>query len=394
MLVNRRVRWQRRSRLQRNGAVMPLLAFILTAILIVVALTINSNWLLYSRINVQNTADLSARSALVKILGDTEVEGRVVRARDLGARLYNLNIDRPDFSFTPERVRFGTIADVTAAEPVFAEAATESDQITTVHVDTPATLEQQEVGVFMSSFLGGRERVRVVADATTSTRQIDIILCLDASRSMNRTSSAGKSFPPNAKTIHEPPMPGSRWFELTDTVALFVAAMQESNPSARVGLVTFGGGIVQTEHVVSDLDAEWARLENGLTVVIANGINDLVGTMESYATDFPALGLGTSLYDGLDTGLDAFENNGASRHIIMLSDGEQVAAGRPAPLVAAQAAAADGVTVHTISFGGNIGIMEDIADETGGSNFTALSEDELRDAFRQLLGRFRVQLVD
>ena len=383
----------KRSHLQRKGAVMPLLAFIMTAILIIVALTINSNWLLYSRINVQNTADLSSRSALVKILEDTEVEGRVTRARDLGTRLYNLNIDRPDFTFTPERVRFGTIVDPEAAEPVFAEAATESQQITAVHVDTPETLEQQEVGVFMSSFLGAADRVRVVADATSSTRQIDIMLCLDASRSMNRTSIDG-DLPEGGTTIHEPPLPGSRWFELTETVALFLAAMQESNPSARVGLVTFGGGITTSNHIASELDAELARFESGLTVVIANEIEDLVGTMESYATEFPALGLGTSLYDGLDISLDAFGNNGASRHIIMLSDGHQVAAGRPEPLVAAQAAATAGVTVHTIAFGGNVTVMEDIADETGGSNFTALGEEELREAFRQLLGRFRVQLVD
>ena len=100
---------------------------------------------------------------------------------------------------------------------------------------------------------------------------------------MNRTSIDG-DLPEGGTTIHEPPLPGSRWFELTETVALFLAAMQESNPSARVGLVTFGGGITTSKHIASELDAELARLENGLTVVIANEIEDLVGTMESYAT--------------------------------------------------------------------------------------------------------------
>ena len=38
--------------------------------------------------------------------------------------------------------------------------------------------------------------------------------------------------------------------------------------------------------------------------------------------------------------------------------------------------------------------MENIANETGGENFTALSEEELRQAFADLLGRFRTQLVD
>jgi len=309
---------------------MPLLAFIIAAILVVVALMINSNWLLYSRINVQNTADLSARSSLVKIIGDTEVDGRVDRARDLGVRLYNLNIDRPNFSFERERVRFGNIVDPAADELVVDETDDDASQITAVFVDTPASLEQQQVDVFFSDILGAPEQVRIVADATVSTRQIDIMLCLDASRSMNRQSTDA-AFPPDATTIHQPPVAGSRWFELKDTVALFLAAIRETNPNARIGLVTFGGGIINPSVVQSDLDTEYARLEHPLSVVIANE-NDVISTMEEYVTDFPALGLGTSIYDGMEISLNAFGNNDSSRHMILLSDGQQVAAGRPIPM--------------------------------------------------------------
>ena len=210
---------------------------------------------------------------------------------------------------------------------------------------------------------------------------------------MNR-QSADNELPPGATSIHEPPLPGSRWFELKDTVALFLAAMKESNPNARVGLVTFGGGLDGTEHLASELDLEWARLENNLRVVISKKINKLQGTLDSYATDYPALGLGTSLYDGIVTGVNAFDNKSSSKHIVMLSDGNQVAPGRPGALEAIQFAVDEDITIHTISFGGDFGVMSSIADGTGGSNFTALSADELSEAFAQLLGRFRVQLVD
>ena len=65
-------RLNKRHPRQRQGVVLPLLAVVLTAILIVVALAINSNWLLYSQINAQNTADITARSTLAKILADTD----------------------------------------------------------------------------------------------------------------------------------------------------------------------------------------------------------------------------------------------------------------------------------------------------------------------------------
>lgn len=377
--------------LKRNGAVLPLLAVVLVAMLAIVALTINSNWLLYSQINVQNTADLSARASLVKIISDTEINGRIDRARDLGVRLYNLNIDRPTKNFEPAAVRFGNI-DFDLADLPFGETNTDSNQITAVHVDTPTSMEQRDVNVFLSSFLGGPETVTVVADSRVSTRQVDVILCLDASRSMNRT--VDNSFPDGGSTIHEPPLPGSRWFEVRQTVALFLAAMRDTNPNARVGLVTFGGGLLDTGKLESDLDLEFARFENELTVVIADEISELVETMDSYATDFPALGLGTSLYDGLEFSRDAFGvNTGASRHVIMLSDGHQVAP-RPAPINAANNAAAADITVHTISFGGNFGVMTDIAEATGGSNFSALTSEELEEAFAALLSRFRVQLID
>jgi len=384
-----------KSRLKRNGAIMPLLAIVLATLLVIVALTINSNWLLYNQINVQNTADLSARASLIKLIGDAEVEGRIDRARDLGTRLYNLNIDRPNANFESNRVRFGNFTAATGTtEATFDETNLESDPITAVFVDTPEALEQRQVNVFFSNILGAPDRVSITADATVSTRQLDIILCLDASRSMTR-ESATNEFPPGATSIHEPPVPGSRWFELRETVALFLDAMRNTNPSARVGLVTFGGGILNSPQIDSDLDLEAARFENELTVVIAEEIGDLVGTLDSYVTDFPALGLGTSLFDGIEVSRGVFANAGnSSQHIIMLSDGQQVIANRPGPVVAANAAADDGITIHTISFGGNFGVMTSIADATGGSNFTALSQDELREAFASLLGRFRVQLVE
>ena len=385
-----------KRKIRREGAILPLLAVVLTAILVIVALTINSNWFMYSRINAQNTADISARSALIKVTSDSDFEGRVQRARDLSVRLYNLNLDRPgqDVSFDPSRVRFGNLVDPTQPEPVFNETTADSQRISAVRVDTPTAPQQRDVNVFLSNFVGGPDQVRITADATVSNRPVDVILCLDASRSMNRAPD--KSFPPGGTTIHEPPLPESRWFELKETVRQFLASMRNVNPNARVGLVTFGGGKNSASTgVISDLDEDWARLEQGLTVVIANEIEDLVDTMESYATDFPALGLGTSIFDGIEFSRDAFETEVASsNHVILLSDGNQVAPGRSNPLIAARAAAAQDITIHTISFGGNISVLADIALETGGSNFTALTEEELDEAFRQLLGRFRVQLVD
>ena len=386
-------RLNKRHPRQRQGVVLPLLAVVLTAILIVVALAINSNWLLYSQINAQNTADITARSTLAKILADTDPGDRVARARTLGKRLYDANLDRPNVDFDGSRIEFGEIVDQTVLEPEFRENTSVDDAVSAVFVDTP--LQQQEVNVFFANMMG-RERVRIVADATVSTRPVDIMLCLDVSRSMNRRSS-NKQFPPGGSTIHEPPLPGSRYFELRDTVVFFLEALREINPNARVGLVTFGGGYATGQghdRLESPLDLEWARLDQDLTTVVAPQIDGIVETLNSYI-ELPALGLGTSHFDGVDISIDFLDNQNSTRHMIMLSDGSQATRNeRPDVRVAAADAARANITIHTISFGGDLATMEDISDLTGGSNFTALSEEELREAFAQLLARFRVELVD
>lgn len=381
---------------RRTGAIIPLLAVVITVILAIAALTINSSWLMYNRVNAQNTADLSSRSALVKVIGDTQFNGRIDRARDLAVRMYDLNIDRNSTGIDRDRVRFGSVEDTSAFEPVFTETNSNRAAISAVHVDTPTTAEQRGVKVFLSQFLGGRQTVDIVSEATSSTRPLDLILCLDASRSMNWVVSENTS-PDGKKNFNRPPEPGSRWFDLKDTVELFLDAMRQVNPNARIGLVTFGGGASEAtllkNGVSSPLDGDLARLELGLELVISDEAAEISDILKSYV-DFPALGLGTSLFDGLQTSLDTFEDNNASKHVVMLSDGSQALVNTSAPIVAARNASADGVLVHTISFGGNFGQMTSIADETGGSNFSALSEEELRKAFATLLGRFRTQLVD
>ena len=381
----------------RAGAILPLVAVLLTAVLVVAAFTLNTNWVLYHQINVQNSTDLAARASLVKILGDTEFNGRTDRAKALGARVYKLNLDRPDPLFTEDRIRFGQVANATAMDPVFNENADEDDAIGAVQIEPAQSLDEQRVGMLFRGFLD-TESVNLNSDAIVSTRPIDVVLCLDASRSMNRTSSATFALPTGGTSINEPPLPGSRWFELVDTVSLFLNAIRQTNPNARIGLVTFGGGFVGIRSggflVESELDEELARREQGLTVVISNNAGKINQKLESYK-NLPALGLGTSLFDGIMESLNLFNRPESSKHIIMLSDGSQSSVGaRPGPLVAANTAVTDSVIIHTISFGGEFAVMNSIAETTGGSNFTALSQEQLVDAFSNLLGRFRVQLVD
>ena len=380
------------ARASRTGAVTPLMVAMMFAVLIVTAVSINSNWLLFHRINSQNTADLSALSALSKIQTDTSAETRIDEAKDLGSRLYNLNFQRTNADIQSSAVELGSIVDPDADEPDFVKNESDDSVVSAVRIQMPHD-DVSHVPLFLTGLLGGQESIAINADAIVGTKTVDVVLCLDASRSMNRVST-GRGLPAGGTTLNEPPLPGSRWFELKETVEQFLVSLRETNPNARIGLVTFGGGWPLASWGISELDEDMARVEVPLTLMASDqaaGINDI---LDSYATDYIALGRGTSIYDGIDYCNQLFDKPGASRHIVLLSDGDPWQPGRPNTMVAANAAAAEEIRIHTISFSGNFGTLRRVSAATGGTNFTAYSQGELADAFKQLVGEFRVQLRD
>lgn len=383
----------------RSGTLVPLMAVLIVALLSLAALTINSSWLMYNQINVQNSADLSSRSGLVKLIGDTEFEGRIDRARDLAVRMYDLNIDREGASIDPESVRFGIWSEGQGDDPSsFDEKFDDNDPISAVHVDQPTRAQDRNVKVYLSQFLGGRDSLEVVSEATSNTRNVDIMLSLDVSRSMNQYSEyrGDVKYPPGTD-LNTPPHEDSRYFEMIATVKIFLDAMRDVNPNARVGLVTFGGGPLARNRrrnpVVSPLDDDKARFEEPLSLVLSPQISRIPETLESYI-DYPALGLGTSIYEAVRLPSLNFDDIDSSKHIVLLSDGDQALVDSPAPINAVDFAMDRGILVHTIAFATDDRQLNEIADATGGAKYSAGNEEELREAFAQLLGRFRTQLVE
>lgn len=376
----------------RRGAVLPFVLFLIIALLAVAALSINSNWLLIHQVNSQVTADLSARSALSKVQVDSDPGPRIKRAKKYGADLFSLNYYRPNATISEDQIKLGSLEPSTdGSDSIFVQNEANGARVTAVHVDPPVSNVQNDVNVFLSGFLGHKETVEVTAESTASTGAVDIVLCLDASGSMNLLPES-RNYPPGGSSVHEPPLPGSRWFAMLDVVGPFIESVKETNPNARVALVTFGGGLTGRK-IYTPIDEFYARREVPLTLVSSNDIEKISQTLDEYS-DLPALGYGTSIYDGIAESLKDFDDPAASRHIILLSDGSQaIRDQRPDELVAAQDAVDNGVFIHAISFGDTIRSLGIIAEMTGGANFTALSQEELDDSFRQLLSTFRVRLV-
>lgn len=373
----------------RDGSTTPLMVIFMVVIMIFAGITVNYSWIQYHKINAKAAADLTAQSTLQQYLSDAESGTGRETAREMGSIIFDLNRDSRSVSFDPDRIKFGWIENMDQIDPTFVEAYGAGDVISAVHVEPPANDAEKQVNIFFSNLLGGRETVAVSSEAKAATTPVDIMLCLDASRSMNLKPTGGGVPGHNA---NNPPGPGSRWMVLMETVALFLDSIKEINQNSRVGLVTFGGGTPPPAgRTLSPLDEDDARFEHELTPVTSRDIGELNETLQSYASDYPALGWGTRVGDGLELCIPQFDTRHAQKHILLLGDGTSAAT--PALRAAAEAVAND-IRVHSISFGGSFGILEDVALAGEGMFFVALTEEELKEAFRAFLGNLKTQLVD
>ena len=182
----------------------------------------------------------------------------------------------------------------------------------------------------------------------------NIMLILDVSGSMEKNDVAGGI---------------TRLQAVQESVKKFVAARK----SDRIGLVIFANSAWPFAPVSEDKQALETR------------INQLAPGMAGQQTAIgDALGVTVKL-------LDSSGDNEASKLAILLTDGNDTAS-QLTPRLAAQLAASHHVQVHTIAFGDvnssgddkvNLGLLQDIADTTGGRAWTAQNSGASLDAVWQ-----------
>ena len=370
---------------QRTGAVVPLMAFVISVLLIVLAISINTNWMMFSKTAEQSAADLASISTLNYFSQDLSNPNIISDSRGIGEEILQLNRGGTGQG---DRIKFGYLSGSNSHDPVFSEDESDIEAVK-IELDNA-----NKVPLFMGGFLG-RDDVAISAEATSVFQAVEVVLAIDASRSMNRKVSSN-NFPEGASSIHERPRKGSRWFVLVDAMRDFLASVKAANPNSRIALVTFGGG--RTGHAVeSPLDETEARLEIPMTSIQLS--DEFMTLVDSYK-DYPALGLGTYISDAIDTSLDellAYDHVRAKRFVILLSDGDQFTFDdiRATPGEAAQRALENSINIHTINFqrDANPQLLE-ASTVSGGLNFEAGDAAALNAAFQDLVRQFRLRLAD
>lgn len=340
--------YQRLCNRPRRGAILILVAVILPVFLIMAAFAIDVAWMQLVRTELRTATDAAARAG-AKVLSISQ-DQNTARDAAIDAALQNRVAGR-GMRIAGTDVEFGRSAQATPTSRFnFTSGGT---PITGVRVQgrcvngSPAG----PVNLFFGGVLGTSQFQPRLA-ATTTLLDRDICLVLDRSGSMLGTKLA----------------------DLKSAVNVFLDELQLTTQDEQVALATYSSN---------------STLDQGLTINY-NSIRTASNRMRAAGTT--AIGLG--LQDGMRAVTGTGRRPFAIPIVILMTDGIHNT-GVP-PIVPARTARAQGILVHTVTFGTDADQtqMRAVAAETGGRHLHADTGADLLNVFRDIARTLPVLLTD
>lgn len=377
----------------RKGAMLVLIAALMSIFLIAVVFTVDVAYMQLVRTQLRVATDASAKAA-VEALARTESS---LEARTVAKRLVQENqIGGKKIQIEDNDIVFGrTIANRDGSWSFLPNSSPYQAVSVTVNLSEESG---NDIPLFFGRVLGHTNFTpRHTATAANLTHEI--VLCLDRSHSMCfDLSGTDYSYPPGIPSfptgyITPPGRKGSRWSELDRAIQRFTSILGKMKFQPDVGVVTWGSNLT--------LGASWrphqGRSFPAVTVDVPLGKNlHLVNA--KIAERYGDIMMGaTNMSAGLDRSISLIQAEGthtlSQKTIILMSDG-QWNQGRN-PLLSAQEAKNQNITVHTISFlTGYDTVLRDIALMTGGKYYEASDGKSLIAAFEELARMLPVVLIE
>lgn len=377
----RQVRSQARARDRRHGGIIPLVAVVLLAILVVGGVAIDSARLQLVKAELRAAADNVARSAANELVIADSVSAARLRAQEIASQY---RVGNATFEIGDSDIVFGRVTKSSGAS-VFTAGAMPPNSVRVSARRETGSAAGAVAMLFGSMF--GVDSAEVKSNAIAGFRLVDVGFVLDRSSSMKldvMDSALGmSSVDPR---FMSPPNVSSRWQALDRAVASFIDGLKTNDADEQVGMVTYASDFsfppytwpasTVNLNLTTNLDACTTEM-TVLTNSIWNGNTYIEAGMRD----------GISL---LLSGPNARLN--AEKIMIVFTDGIQnVGECRNA----AVDAAASGITIHTITFGDYADqvTMAEVAAIGKGSHAHANDEATLKSIMQALVANM-ASLVD
>ncbi len=372
-----------RNRLRRNpahrGAIAPLLAISLPALLILIGFAVNLAYMELVRGQLRIACDSAAKAALVQY-GSSQSQ---TTARTFAAAVAANNlVANQALSFASSNISFGN-STKSGTGYVYTSGGTPTNSVRVTRSVSPALLLAAflPVGSFSTS------------QTSTVTRiSHDVVLVLDRSASMAFDQSSSEFvFPPDIssqgtmiQSYYTPPsLTNSRWAALSSAVASFVATLQARNLDVHVSLVTFS----ETFSFGS-----YSAVEASLDVPLTADLTKITSKM-NYWNKQVLLG-DTNISAGLTLAqtqlTGALARTVADRTIILFTDGVPTTGNLDIPTVVQGLNQNSQIVTHVITFGGEASMgnpqatMQSAAQAGNGMYFSAPDAATLQQAFQTI----------
>ncbi|WP_339743471.1 VWA domain-containing protein [uncultured Rubinisphaera sp.] len=380
----------------RRGAMIVFLAAMMSLFMIAVIFTVDVAYMQMVKTDVRIAADVSAKAGVEALLRTESTATAEASAK----RFLELNtVANQTMKFNDGDIEMGKVFHSGNGNNKwhFNKGLTPYNAMrVTVRLDDNANAS---VPLFFARFFDN-QNYKPQHTSIAANLVHEIVLCIDRSHSMCfDLTGADWSYPsgtPNYPQgyISNPNPSGSRWAKLDGAIQVFVSKIQQRSIKPDIALVTWGSDITLGwswfPHQYRSFDAVEVDLKLGQNIdqvnaAIATRYNDIM------------MG-GTNMAAGINKAINILKhpstNSLAQKTIILMSDGMWNTGSNP--VTAAQTAAANNITIHTVSFLSinNQSVMQTIATTTGGKSYSALNATQLNAAFEELAEELPIVLID
>jgi Ca-activated chloride channel family protein len=392
---------------RRKGAAFVLILAMLSIFVIVAAITIDFSYMQLVRAEMRAATDAAAKAG-AECLARTENTAQAAQAAvDVAS---SNRVGGKPLNLRSTDIEFGHVSPTTSAKWEFVKDALPFNAMR-INAKTGANAANAEVPLYLSSALG-RASFAPNYVATAGQQEVDVCLCLDRSGSMLFDMSGDEFvYPPNNPNLSSftawgsvwqnhlsrPHPTASRWAVLRDAIDLFLNEVGNYTPQPRTALVTWGSDYTMpiapsTVYTASSVNTPLPSNTGYSWSTNKTNIRNAVQSLNN----MPMMG-GTNLSAGLDAAVAVLKGTNSSLYkskvVILFTDG-QWNAGRD-PVLAAQDARSQGVTVHCVSMlTSEQTVLDTIARTCGGKYIRTTNTNELRAAFIELANSLPVVLTD
>ncbi len=314
-----------------------LVAIMMVGFMVALTFSVDVAHMQLSRTELRTATDAASKAAAARLVETLDANEAIMRGQEIAAAN---SVNGQPLLLAAEDFQFGRSAESSSGRFEFVANGFPQNS---VRVSGRRTRDSPSgaIPLFFGSFLGV-SLFEPIVDGTATYVERDVVLVVDRSGSMS----------------------GSKFDDLVEAIEVFADTLEETPIDERVGLASY------SEFATADVS-----LSENLSLIVSS---------------VAALNVGgaTSISLGMEAGATVMQGSRSTefieRTLIVMTDGQHNSG--PDPNTTATVLAADGVKIHTITFGegADISRMQEIALIGGGRHFHAENGAQLRDIYREI----------